>query len=184
MHGNIRKWIEQQKRMALHSLKQGKHHFVIVSNHGNGENSVVVNCCICHRSVRLHLLNRHYQISNWTSHVKRCTSYTSRTTDSRQTKLQLFPKISSSTIKIQSSPTKQSVSVSKSNCKQSICSNDPASNNLDSKSSSTQVFAKPSFIKPGVRGLWPRVPGFLKLFLSACWYARVCMCACACVCGH
>ena len=92
MHESIRKWIEQQKRMALHSLKQGKHYFVIVSNHGNGENSVVVNCGICHTSVRLHLLNRHYQLSNWTRHVKRCTSYTSRTTDSRQTKLQLFPK--------------------------------------------------------------------------------------------
>ena len=42
--------------------------------------------------------------------------------------------------------------------------------------------------KPGARGLWPRAPGFLKLFWSACRYACVCVCVCVCLCvrprGH
>ena len=45
--------------------------------------------------------------------------------------------------------------------------------------------------KPGIRGLWPRMPGFLKLFrpqmlvcLRACvgMFVYVCVCVCVCVC--
>ena len=32
------------------------------------------------------------------------------------------------------------------------------------------------FYKPGVRGLWPRVPGFLKSFVFMHWYVCVCVC--------
>ena len=150
VHESIRKWIGQQKLMALNSLKQGKHYSVIVNNHGNGQITVVVNCGICRTSVRLHLLNTHYQISNWTRHVKRCASNTSCTTDSKQTTLhQLFPKTLTSTVKTQSSPTKQSVS--KSRHEPSISSTDPANDNLNRESSSPQVFsqAPPSMEKEG-----------------------------------
>ena len=30
--------------------------------------------------------------------------------------------------------------------------------------------------KPGMRGLWPRMPGFLKLLWFACQYVCVCVC--------
>ena len=108
VHESINKWIKHQKHSALNSLKEGKHYTVIVNKHGNGQIVAVINCGICHTSVRLHLLNRHYQISNWTRHMKRCAS--GATIDSKQTKL-LLPKISSSAAKL-SDPTTSTQSVS------------------------------------------------------------------------
>ena len=66
VHENIRKWIEQQKLMALHSLKQGKHYFVNVSNHGNGQNSVVVNCVYLSHISLLTPPQQTLPNSNWT----------------------------------------------------------------------------------------------------------------------
>ena len=143
--------------MALNSLKEGKYYSVIGSNHGNGQIVVVVNCGICRTSVCLHPLNRHYQISNWTIHIKRCTANTSCATDSRQTKL--FPKIRTSTVKNQ---TKQSDSVSKINddideLESSVSSNDLANDNfhLDRKSSNSQIFCQvpPLLQKEGPIGI-------------------------------
>ena len=34
--------------------------------------------------------------------------------------------------------------------------------------------------KPGVRGLWPHLPGFLKLLWFTCWYVCVSVCVCVC----
>ena len=96
--------------MALNSLKEGKHYSVIVNNHGNGKIAAVVNCCICHTSICLHLLNRYYQISNWMGHIKKCASNSSHTAGSRQTKLPIYHLFPKSTVK-----TKQSDSVSKGN---------------------------------------------------------------------
>ena len=135
VHESISKWIKRQKHTALNSLKEGKHYNVMVNNRDNGQIVAVVNCGICRTSVRLHPLNRHYQISNWTRHIKRCASNSSHATDSRQTKL--FPK---STVKTKSCPTKQSGSVSKGNREQSTSTNGSVNDNLDSESDDSQVF--------------------------------------------
>ena len=135
VHESISKWIKRQKHTALNSLKEGKHYNVMVNNRDNGQIVAVVNCGICRTSVHLHPLNRHYQISNWTRHIKRCASNSSHATDSRQTKL--FPK---STVKTKSCPTKQSGSVSKGNREQSTSTNGSVNDNLDSESDDSQVF--------------------------------------------
>ena len=141
VHDSISKWIGQQKHTMLNSLKEGKHYTVIVNNHSNGQIVAVVNCGICRTSVRLHPLNRHYQISNWTRHIKKCTSNSSHATNSRQTKLQLFPK---STVKTQSCLTKQldSVSEGSQEVEPSTSTNASADHNLDNESNDSQVFCQ------------------------------------------
>lgn len=107
IHMSIATWVKQQKLNCLNTLQEGKHYFVVVKNDGNDQVSAFVKCCICHTSVRLQQLNQHYQLSNWTRHIKRCAS--NATIDSKQTKL-LLPKTSSSAAKLPT-PTIQPVSV-------------------------------------------------------------------------
>ena len=141
VHESIRKWIQQQKQVALKSFNEGKHYSVIVNNHGNGQIAAVVKCGICHTTVRLHSVNRHYQISNWTRHIKRCTANTSCATSSSSRQTKLFSKVPTSTVKNQ---TKQSDSASKISDELEPSLNDLASDNihLDSGSSNSQVFCQ------------------------------------------
>ena len=108
IHRSITTWVKRQKLTFLRNLQEGKHYSIVVRNDTNAQVSAFVKCCICHTSVRLHQLNKHYQLSNWTRHIKNCASDV--TIDSKQTKL-LLPKISSSAAKL-SSPTTSTQSVS------------------------------------------------------------------------
>ena len=108
IHKSITTWVKRQRLTFLRTLQEGKHYSVIVRNDSNDQVSAFVKCCICHTSVRMHQLNQHYQLSNWTRHIKKCAS--DATIDSKQTKL-LLPKISLSAAKL-SSPTTSTQSVS------------------------------------------------------------------------
>jgi len=83
---SIAKWLSRQENLALNRLENEKHYSVTTTDHGNGQISVQVNCFICHISVRLHPYNSHYQISNWTRHIKKCGARIGGVS-SKQTKL-------------------------------------------------------------------------------------------------
>ena len=103
IHTSITAWVKWQKLTFLRTLQEGKNYSIVVKSNGNDQVSAFVKCCICHTPVRLQQLNQHYQLSNWTRHIKKCAS--NAMTASKQTKLTLT-KISSST----ASPTTQSAS--------------------------------------------------------------------------
>ena len=121
-------------KATLSSLKEGNHYSVIVKNHGNGQIAAVVKCVICHTSVRLHSQNSHYQISNWTRHIKRCAANSSCATNSSSRQTKLFPKIP---VK---NPIKQSDSAGK--ISDEIEPLPVSSNDLADESSNSQVFCQ------------------------------------------
>ena len=91
---NITKWIKQQKKITLNSLKNGKHYSVDVNETSKGHFSVHIRCILCHTSIRLQQFkgSTRYQISNWCRHVKMCPI---NNTNCKQKKLsQLFHKAS------------------------------------------------------------------------------------------
>ena len=61
---NITKWIKQQEKITLSSLKNGKHYSVDVNEMSKEHFSVHIRCILCYTSTC-------YQISNWCRHVKK-----------------------------------------------------------------------------------------------------------------
>ena len=49
----------------------------------------------------------------------------------------------------------------------------------NSKKIEVAMYYNITIFKPGVHGLWPHVPGFLKLLWFVHWYVCVCLCVSA-----
>ena len=76
VHGSIHKWTQQPKNAAFRLLEDGTHFSVHIIEEAKHCFSVKVTCTSCHTAIRLQKINQHYQISNWTKHVKNCATPT------------------------------------------------------------------------------------------------------------
>ena len=93
----FKKWTEKPKNKKYIYLESDKHYLVLAYEEGTTF-GVKVECQHCpeRTAIQLQKVNDHYQISNWTKHVRKC--FKSNNLDNQQTLKQVQSKCSSATL--------------------------------------------------------------------------------------
>lgn len=71
VHDSICKWTQHPKNTEYCQLEDKKDYTVLVNQNEEGL-SVKIACTSCRTAIRLQRINKHYQISNWCKHIRKC----------------------------------------------------------------------------------------------------------------